>query len=115
MSRTEQMKFPFLVDEDMQLEIGIPEMEKVSSGYEEEMGMEANDWRDKDSDSRVRKYIRQFMKDGIETEEDANDFFEYNIRNSGLGFSDQDGDGIESILAEEGEASLVDELYNYRF
>jgi len=54
------------------------------------------------------------MKDGIETEEDAYEFFEYNIRNSGLGFSDQDGDGIDSILVEE-EASPVDEFYNYRF
>ena len=41
---------------------------------EVEMGMEANDWRDKDSDSRVRKYIRQLMKDGIETEEDGTIF-----------------------------------------
>lgn len=114
MSRTEQMKFPFLMDEDMQLEIGIPEVENVPPGFEVEMGMEANDWRDKDSDSRVRKYIRQLMKDGIETEEDAYEFFEYNIRNTGLGFSDQDVDGIDSILVEE-EASSVDELYNYRF
>lgn len=74
MSRTEQMKFPFLKDEDMQLEIGIPEVGNVPPGFEVEMGMEANDWRDKDSDSRVRKYIRQLMKDGIETEEDAYEF-----------------------------------------
>ena len=114
MSRTEQMKFPFLMDQDMQLEIGIPEVENVPPGFEVEMGMEAQDWRDKDSDSRVRKYIRQLMKAGIETEEDAYEFFEYNIRNSGLGFSDQDGDGIDSILVEE-EASPVDEFYNYRF
>ena len=114
MSKDRQMMFPFLMDKNMQLEIGIPETENVPSGYEEEMGMEANDWRDKDSDSRVRKYIRQLMQDGIETEKDAYEFFEYNIRNSGLGFSDQDGEVIDSILAEE-EASPVYELYNYRF